>query len=1327
MSGIKIKFEATEDAEAQSTGPSGGRKRRIDRSEVMKSPKRATKTASVTTNSADSKDEPQIKQESSSDKINMVLINPSIPALSSSSSPLGTTSPLAIAGTELTITEEGDASPGVAAAESVSDELQIKVEESWVAVPPFISPVGLGHFLIPLPGASEVKSDPFWESPPGLAMVLPGSEINTDVATQSLRHRPEEASSSDAVIPDTVDVKFEAFGALLSGEAQVKSGGDEMSLQPDVEGMGTTGSRAAVEETVPSLGPSAIVEVNSQVSESDDPTTRKKKRKKDINNNGRLPRRVLYQVDGFQFYHDEKVFAMWDRDEKWYPATVCGVRKGKFMVKWAEGGGMSCVAQTDLMSEKAFLNPGEFVFALWEADGRWYSARAAGSHAAFLTVEWCENGNVTEVSGETVIRATDILKPGCLVSVLAPNAAYYDGLVVFDLHPNGMCWLRNVKTKESLLATDETMGNMMIEAVDVKLWRMAQSVDETVAQSVTLSSATEQTGTSTAELNRQGNSHAPSIGLSDSGSDSAMSLLRHVRLERRCDDPSASHRSIQQDPVRSSSFHFLPPAAFTLHGSCQTDVSNVFKLGDVFFYQGERVFATWDDDTPWYFARVTGASEAKMSFCVKWFETVQINLIKPTHLLSAHELIRSGVQIKRLNPDRVSFSETTDTEFMLKTFSMMMIETAEIQRWQKYQPGVKMTLSVTAPEADSNKPSTSGSGLAAGGGADRFSSSATNFKVFAPSTSSPLAGNVPSSSGNVSSGPLLVSQPLSSSDAVIGNSGDLLSAYYFLPKADDTLRGSLMEIRAVKFRVGKFSLHQGEKVFATWDAGAPWYLGRISGSDGRMFRIVWGGTNRVNLVAAVNVVRARIVAQNDDIVVDAFIRQEKAFRPVPNKEKSRWISSLSHFLLRVASEQGRHWCSLFSLAGALQSDPLTTITAPALQQADRNTQSSDAQPSNSLGQCAAQNILSTRRPVNAAEVLNLPEVARAIAKHLPIQSLYSFAQVNRCFRDACEIEKTMTRRQQISCFLLGSIIADMQQRQNVFSSVVTKIYCHPQLVLVFCSPWIMNKPLQCRLRDLLPVSSTEASNRMIFPVFMSSVLSLRLLPVLSGEVDENPFGCRASASNISLLFLPRMTGIWIHRLFTELETVAAFRSRFLGSQWLDQGIESDFLPAVLADLRNLKPKLVILSSKWKAKHSNAFSPDYPVIMLHTEWSDYCLDCLVFEGDIIAHQVVIELTATESVRTETLRYFRRQFTASQVNRQRMLLLYFRNHAAGSAGEQDVTQLRSDFPNVPLFGGVYEDVSGSWFTTSDATDTNRGRFCGDKHAVFVCGLVFGSAVV
>jgi hypothetical protein len=181
---------------------------------------------------------------------------------------------------------------------------------------------------------------------------------------------------------------------------------------------------------------------------------------------------------------------------------------------------------------------------------------------------------------------------------------------------------------------------------------------------------------------------------------------------------------------------------------------------------------------------------------------------------------------------------------------------------------------------------------------------------------------------------------------------------------------------------------------------------------------------------------------------------------------------------------------------------------------------------------------------------------------------------------------------------------------------------------------------------------------------------------------------------------------------------------------------------VIKDLEALSPKLVIIFSRRLANYDHVASSEFPVIVLNTadEFvaarslpdSEYGLEWLAFGGNVLAFQVCIKATADRQERSQRIRHLRDQFTASQVMGSRMLLFYFRNVTKFETEntteqtellERDIIQLREEFPRVPIFGGGYQNVIASCFT-STKTAPDFGKFFSGLHSAFVCGLVLGN---
>lgn len=128
--------------------------------------------------------------------------------------------------------------------------------------------------------------------------------------------------------------------------------------------------------------------------------------------------------------------------------------------------------------------------------------------------------------------------------------------------------------------------------------------------------------------------------------------------------------------------------------------------------------------------------------------------------------------------------------------------------------------------------------------------------------------------------------------------------------------------------------------------------------------------------------------------------------------------------------------------------------------------------------------------------------------------------------------------------------------------------------------------------------------------------------------------------------------------------------------------------------------------------------------------DNAVEWIAFGGSsVTAYQIVLASDIRKPERKVKLRGLRDQFTAPQVMSGRMFLFYFRNVVRYEITleeterlEMDITQLREEFPLIPIFGGGYNNVIGNEFTKNRSTET-FGKFASGDLTTFVCAVLLG----
>ena len=159
-------------------------------------------------------------------------------------------------------------------------------------------------------------------------------------------------------------------------------------------------------------------------------------------------------------------------------------------------------------------------------------------------------------------------------------------------------------------------------------------------------------------------------------------------------------------------------------------------------------------------------------------------------------------------------------------------------------------------------------------------------------------------------------------------------------------------------------------------------------------------------------------------------------------------------------------------------------------------------------------------------------------------------------------------------------------------------------------------------------------------------------------------------------------------------------------------------------------------------HYDSFNcPNFPILVLNPlhnypqgrhagNLEDNAVEWIAFGGNSVsAFQIFLAGDIRKEERKRQLRSLRDQFTAAQVMSGRMLLFYFRNVVKYEITpeeterlEMDITQLREEFPLIPIFGGGYDTAIGNEFT-KNMSSTTFGKFSGGDLTTFVCALVLG----
>ncbi|XP_055329109.1 uncharacterized protein LOC129581862 isoform X2 [Paramacrobiotus metropolitanus] len=433
-------------------------------------------------------------------------------------------------------------------------------------------------------------------------------------------------------------------------------------------------------------------------------------------------------------------------------------------------------------------------------------------------------------------------------------------------------------------------------------------------------------------------------------------------------------------------------------------------------------------------------------------------------------------------------------------------------------------------------------------------------------------------------------------------------------------------------------------------------------------------------------------------------------------------------------------------------------TSTASRNDTRKTKTSASKNGNFLKSDAMTSVPSV--PVEVvSQLLFIPPVARAIAKSLPMRSLLSLAQVNKDMQTTCTYERNLARRQNFDWAHFPSIItalndSSLLHEKDIFGSSLQELYCEPEMVICFSAPKIMfghklrfddpRSPDFGERKDVCRILSD------LMPKDARKILHIRtqgVLPPLPSIMTGNPrkidhWGCKTSARDLSVLVFPKINGVNIWR---EHLTEAELRVQLKNNGWLENRSHNHFLLPMIKELEIVAPKLVIMFTRRFAHHSHVLSSEFPVLVLNTvdnlgeeRYSshgdptlDYGLEWLAFGGkDCIAYQVALDDNVGQMEHARVLRQLRDQFTAQQVMGGRMLLFYFSKVNQGIRDsaemdrlyEQDVKQLREEFPRVPIFGGSYPTVIGSVFT-KDKADGNFGKFFHGASTSFVSAVILG----
>ncbi|GAU98874.1 hypothetical protein RvY_09957 [Ramazzottius varieornatus] len=385
-------------------------------------------------------------------------------------------------------------------------------------------------------------------------------------------------------------------------------------------------------------------------------------------------------------------------------------------------------------------------------------------------------------------------------------------------------------------------------------------------------------------------------------------------------------------------------------------------------------------------------------------------------------------------------------------------------------------------------------------------------------------------------------------------------------------------------------------------------------------------------------------------------------------------------------------------------------------------------------------------------LLTIPPIAASIVKHLPMRSLNGLSQSCVLLRDICNQEKQQHRRQTFDWILRSSIITalDGQNRQNermIFGTLLSDIYCEPEVVLVFCNARIlyeyqMNvsscrsphlgelKVLADLISDLMPRAAGLAAPSKFVHVRTQSVLPPRPIPSTNTRKVDH-YGCRESSRDLGMLFIPKMAGVnvWQERL-----SDSDLRKLLRDSGWLGNRTHNRFLLPIIKELEILAPKLVIIISQRYPNYDAVECPNFPVLVLNplnmVRSDDNAVEWIAFGGSsATAYQIFLASDIRKQERKAKLRGLRDQFTTPQVMSGRMFLFYFRNVVRYEITpeeterlEIDITQLREEFPLIPIFGGGYNNVIGNEFTKNWSTETS-GKFASGDLTTFVCAVLLG----